>query len=750
MAHARRGRNKARKPARPAAAPVPLKASPDRRSARGMRLDLALSLIAAGVALWIVATTLVVIRAGYVPLPAWDEWDLWSRYLVEHYSLRWFFEQHNEHRLVVPSLLFAIDRQLFHAREWFLLVCSFALQAVSAVMLWRLFARTAPSERSEDVMAGAVIVSCLFSGQQYVNFIWGFQVQFLLVYCCAIGSLLALLKGAEHRQDGRDGRWLVVSTVLAAAATYSMANGILVWPLLILLAWRLGTPRLQIAAVAAAAALVGVPYFWGWHRNAAVPSPFASPAHAATVALFWLGHLGSPLSALSGPGYESAVILAARIAGGVVLFTVLAGYVALWRSERSNGARAVLLHFCGLVIGSSALMAAGRSQIESEMFTPRYLTPAYLLWVCLLIWAWPLLRRIPRPALYTALTGALLAGIGIHQGTVLQRVRDWAASFRVGETAAVAGVLDADAWKYVYHTPLRAFDSVDYLRNHRLSLFTEEWTHWPGMRLAARFSIDRKPEASCQGAIEAAGGVPSPPRPGWHFSGWAWDVKARRTARYVILGDEGGDVAGVALGGFSDPRERSGVSVAHPDSTWHGFISGPPRMITAYVLEADNRSLCAIGSRAVRRFGSSVPFADLAAPLSGGDVHIEGRWVKDGYYKPIGPPPTGGLVFGSYAGADSNTGTLRLGPFHLDEATAIAIPLVTGPSNAGLSLTIRDAATQKILAEANPPPLITAWWAWRPDMPASGAADIEIIAEDNGTGYGQWLAIGWPRQMRRR
>ncbi len=604
MPRSKRSRKKVRKPVPQGAATVVPKKPPPPSALRS-RLDLALCLVAAGLALWIVITTLVVIRSGYVPLPNWDEWDLWRNYLTEHYSLRWFFEQHNEHRLVVPSLLFALDHLLFHAREWFLLACTFCLQGLSAVMLWRLFVRTGRHDGSENVMAGATIVSCLFSAQQYVNFIWGFQVQFALVYGCAIGSFLALLKSAERRQAGRDGRWMAASIALAAAATYSMANGILVWPWLVLLAWRLRTPGRQIAAIASAAVLVGVSYFWSWHRVVHISSPFASSEQLGRVVLFFLAHLGSPVSAFSAPGSESTVLAAARIAGGLLLATVAFGYILLWRRERCNGAQAALLHVCAFLMGGSALIAIGRLSINEDPFASRYLTPSYLLWVCVLIWAWRWLRRIWRPALYGALSSIVFVGIAVHQEAVLQRVRKWADGFRLGEVAVAAGVADAVAWGRVYHTPRAAFASVDYLRDRHLSVFSEEWTHWPGLQLASRFSIDPRPEESCQGRIESAAPVQSELKPGWHLSGWAWDLKARRPAEFVILGDDTGKVAGVALGGFS--KLSAGPSSPYSGAGWHGYVKGEPGTVTAYVLEADHRSLCAIGSRVVT--ASRVPEA---------------------------------------------------------------------------------------------------------------------------------------------
>src|SRR5262249_39400811 len=70
-----------------------------------VRIARAAQIFTAAVALWVVASTLVIVRAGYSALPFWDEWDRWQRYLLYGYSSPFFFEQHNEHRIAAPALL---------------------------------------------------------------------------------------------------------------------------------------------------------------------------------------------------------------------------------------------------------------------------------------------------------------------------------------------------------------------------------------------------------------------------------------------------------------------------------------------------------------------------------------------------------------------------------------------------------------------------------------------------------------------
>ena len=147
---------------------------------------------------------------------------------------------------------------------------------------------------------------------------------------------------------------------------------------------------------------------------------------------------------------------------------------------------------------------------------------------------------------------------------------------------------------------------------------------------------------------------------------------------------------------------------------------------------------------------AEVNFKELGPQLPASAPEIKGAFVPNGFYKgngdPAGPPPVDGSVYGSFP--DNATGSIRLGPFHLDGHTGIAIPVVTGPDNHNLSIVVRDAASKKILAKMIPPPMRTKWWAWHPDLPQGMDITVEIFAEDKGTGWGQWLALGWPHKLR--
>ena len=51
------------------------------------------------------------------------------------------------------------------------------------------------------------------------------------------------------------------------------------------------------------------------------------------------------------------------------------------------------------------------------------------------------------------------------------------------------------------------------------------------------------------------------------------------------------------------------------------------------------------------------------------------------------------------------------------------------------------------MTELKPPVLHTAWWLWRPDLPQGRELNVEVLAEDEGVGFGQWQALGWPHLL---
>ena len=729
-------------------------------------MDLALLILSVAAALYVLITTAIIVHNSYFPIPLSDGWDEWNRYLAQgrNYS-SYLFAQHNEHRIAVQRIFLIIDRYVFHARSSFILVCISLVQALTGFCLWRLFQLSGVFSRVTTVVFSCFILCCLFAGQQFNNLTWAFQLQFVAVYCTAVASILALERAAERLAAGEAaGRYVALTFLFAILSTYSMANGLLIWPVLVVLSLWFGMRPQYPAALGTATLLMATLYLRGYHSPGQTADPATSVIHHLPLLLaFAATYLGSPLDSLATlvlkqaglPGDGPRVVCAA-VFGAVGALTVPVLAAVLWiRRGRARLAQVALLHvlFFGLI--TACLVGMGRLNFPLvEAMTSRYVTPAMVFWISLVSLVWSLAAgtgKYPRSGQrtlgYAGLVLVMVFGIALHQGSWIQYSEVYAIGAGRAESAIVADVFDPQAWISAFHTPTAIFGAVDYLRANKLSVFTEDWTTWTGTPVTPRFTIDHRP-GTCLGNFDEAVLVPSALKPGSMVSGWAWDLKTGRGPETIVLADDAGQVAGVAR----NILPRGDVITAVPAVQtikvgWRGYIAGVgTRPITAYLLESDGRSLCSVGTLPTGYVVKESPFNELAEQVPGVTVALHG-WTKNGYYPDSGLPPVAGEVYGSWSGSDANTGTLQFGPFRVANQLALEIPLYAGPRNGGLMVKVVNVKTGDLIAALSPPPLRSHWWAWHIDLPPT-ALDLEIIAEDQGRGWGEWQAIGAPHFLK--
>ena len=150
-----------------------------------------------------------------------------------HLSFGLLWAQHNENRMAVPYLamlavalpthydtkvVMLVDAVLFIATFglWLALVSSFCQRRVTLPMV---------------VVCGVV----WFSLADWQNALWGFQLAWYLILGALMAMLLLLLNRSPDRAEFTR---LVGAVAVAAVASYSSAEGLLLWPVgLVCLAW---------------------------------------------------------------------------------------------------------------------------------------------------------------------------------------------------------------------------------------------------------------------------------------------------------------------------------------------------------------------------------------------------------------------------------------------------------------------------------------------------------------------------------
>ena len=176
-----------------------------------------------------------------VNLPVNDSWNLAPTFIAWHQrGIQWqeVFQFHTEHRIALPRLLFyALAEAVgWNARAEMWLGWGFALVATM------LLARPIFRSRLEWPVKAAVVLgmaSMIFGWSQWQNWLWGFQMPWFLMMALLVGGAVVATGGGRHGI----GRMMALA-VLCAAATFTLANGILFWPILgaaaVWAAWQQG------------------------------------------------------------------------------------------------------------------------------------------------------------------------------------------------------------------------------------------------------------------------------------------------------------------------------------------------------------------------------------------------------------------------------------------------------------------------------------------------------------------------------
>jgi hypothetical protein len=126
-------------------------------------------------------------------------------------------------------------------------------------------------------------------------------------------------------------------------------------------------------------------------------------------------------------------------------------------------------------------------------------------------------------------------------------------------------------------------------------------------------------------------------------------------------------------------------------------------------------------------------------------IVVSGGWSKDGYHPSVGRPVVDWEIYGSWSGADANTGTIVMGPLEVKSGQQVCLPIVRGPDLGGLAILLTDSETGDVLASMSLPP--SAQWSLQCASVESGNGAprrLVVTAKDDGEKWGEWLGVGVP------
>jgi hypothetical protein len=123
----------------------------------------------------------------------------------------------------------------------------------------------------------------------------------------------------------------------------------------------------------------------------------------------------------------------------------------------------------------------------------------------------------------------------------------------------------------------------------------------------------------------------------------------------------------------------------------------------------------------------------------------EPAWTLNSHYPDVGNL-SNGQMWSSYGGDDSKTGRILTGPLIPRAAGCLVVPVAHGPSVDGLSVALFDSASGQRIGMVPVDPARHQWQLYQ--IRHSAAETLRLVAADQGTAWGQWVAVGQPRSCK--
>jgi hypothetical protein len=561
------------------------------------RLQPWIAVLFAVLAAAITISTIVTVFITYTPLPRSDHWAV-VFWLKKYYAGNWhvsdLWSQHNEHRILFPRLFFLADLFVFHGSNVFLLCSMFLLQAIHAGIFIYEFRSWKTTTESCRAVLTAMAIALFFSGSNLANLYWPFQLCFVLAGLAGTLSVRSFLRHGEALASPEPTtRHLAAAFAYGTVASYSLASGILIWPVLAMMAVVLRF-RIRTLLLTCIAGGINVAFYvYGYQPISQHTNVGDAFTHPLQILAYVCAYLALPVSKLN--HFAGLLVgLAALVFLAYETF-VLCVRPAIPRIMKM--AFAIMLFVTAGAFGT----AAGRMSMSSPEDNMRYATPVNVFWLCgmiVLLADNTLFGRsqpnIRRAAVFAgAGTFLVIAVLSVHLSEV-SRFVTLTADIRNAELALGMDVAALAPLGTIFPDPSEIFELSDVLRNHRLSIFAGDPIA-PGEDLGRRHRVvDR---TRCSGVWEWTTPIEASTRPGESAEGWAWDSSANGPPRMVLIADATGIIRGAAR--FTRSREDVAGARRNPrmlHSGWFGFAqrgSGEGQY-RAYAILNDGQSACPI------------------------------------------------------------------------------------------------------------------------------------------------------------
>ncbi|MBV9267428.1 MAG: hypothetical protein JO061_14750 [Acidobacteriaceae bacterium] len=552
------------------------------------------------------ATVWIVVRT-YSPVLFWDHWDIIRELFQNHtrITVGELWAQHNEHRILLGRLLFYADLFWFGGTNKSLLVEIIAAQLfLLAVFVWAIVRFGAVSKPTLWTAIG-LLTYCCFSPLQINNFVWPFQITFVM---SGIGPITCFAAAVEYSRtpasnNRRRTRLILLCIASALFAEGTLASGLLVWPLLCALALILRFLRRHQALVAGTAMVGIAAYLIKYQAPLGVSDPLETIKEPGRVLGFVLTELAWSWDQ-SVPNASAWPTLSEELA-----FIAIAASIAAVMYYVLNPRREPLYVFLVVsilyAIAAVTLTALGRLRFGlSQATESRYQSLALLFWALMVVLCIVWFDKQGK-ALLAVQVGCLLLFMGGASRFV--HMLHWAEGQQDGLGRAWRALItssgDPAARVLYYDFPMLRVLAA-HLHEHHWGPQEGKWAYSvptlivePSRPSASVSGFSIAAAQECSGFIDGAELTPD-----LHHvtvQGWAWENTTASLPSVVILASENGQPAGSAQLGLARPDVIGAVHrITSSNTGWRVTIVMPSKrgVYHAFAIGQEHKSACELSN----------------------------------------------------------------------------------------------------------------------------------------------------------
>lgn len=165
-----------------------------------------------------------------VPLPIMDDWPMgWflCKAAEGFFSLKDLIAQSNETRPFFPRLIFLILTAITGWNVFYQMGLTFLLACLISFNIYKICSITIPEFKHTHIFLMIIANLMIFSPLQYQNWLWGIQTIVFIPICCLTFALLICYSNYSTNFK------FLSSIFLCTISTYSYANGMICWLLLL-------------------------------------------------------------------------------------------------------------------------------------------------------------------------------------------------------------------------------------------------------------------------------------------------------------------------------------------------------------------------------------------------------------------------------------------------------------------------------------------------------------------------------------